>query len=77
MQDGLSKEFKSVKVQPSGQKDIQHIRCEFDHLLNEVLDAIQSGDNDKDPRYIALVKTHLEVASFYAIKGISLAHYAE
>lgn len=60
-------EFGAWPVEGVSIETVNLIRSEFDKLQALIAGAIPSGNG----RYLALVKTNLELANFYAIKGVA------
>lgn len=78
----VNKEFRVHKLNEVGMAKAEHLAALFDTLLNEVLATIEHdpakagiliADFTKtySGREIALVRTHLELASFYAKKAMA------
>ena len=59
-------EFQTHRLNEQGNQKVDAVRIAFDVLLNEVKEVIP------DSRYLALVKTNLEEAAMFAVKGISV-----
>lgn len=62
----MNKEFAVHKVNEVGMAKAQAVAQAFDELLNK-LTPLMTGDG----RYVALVKTKLEEAAFFAKKGVA------
>lgn len=63
----LAEEFRSFAVD-SAQVEAQYeVRAQFDKLLELVSNRVSPNSG----RYLSLVKTKLEEACFFAVKGIS------
>lgn len=58
-------EFRVHRLNEKGLAKAQKLANDFDHLLNELEQDIPPG------RYLAIVKTKLEEACFFAKKGIA------
>lgn len=67
-QKGLAVEFGSWPCQESQVEAINEIKWAFDDLLSKCGNRIPPHNG----RYLALVKTKLEEACMFAVKGISL-----
>lgn len=64
MMDAL---FKSHKLTPAGQGQVEHVKLSFDMLLDSIkLNIAGSG------RYEAMVKTKLEEACMMAVKAVAV-----
>lgn len=61
----VNKEFEVVSLNKEGIKKAQFVSEEFDSLLSQILTVVPEG------RYLSLVRTKLEEASFFAKKGIA------
>lgn len=64
----MNKEFISYKVTLEGLEKINNVRGYFSALLDRLATCVPDG------REFSLVKTKLEEASFFAVKGISVAN---
>lgn len=60
--------FQTFKLNPDGMAKAQVIGESFDQLLTRLLSLCEGGAS----REIALVKTHMEIACFYAKKSMAL-----
>lgn len=66
MATGFAPEFNTWPVEGVSVETVNLIRAEFDKLQALILGYIPAANG----RYASLVKTNLELAGFYAIKGI-------
>ncbi len=62
-------EFKSRKVDDAGQQRIQQVREVLSHALASIEALVPQGG-----RELAIVKTKLEEAGFFAVKAVSAAN---
>lgn len=62
----MNKEFTSYPLNEAGIEKVNKTRASFDALLESLKTDL------KDGREFSIVKTKLEEASFFAIKGISV-----
>lgn len=60
-------EFKVHILNATGKAKAAEIASDFSNLL----DVLESGPCGKDGRDLALVRTHLELASFYAKRAMA------
>jgi hypothetical protein len=78
----VNKEFRVRRLNAIGMAKAVSLAALFDKLLTEVLATIESNPANSGPtiadptrtysgREIALVRTHLELASFYAKKAMA------
>lgn len=63
----IADEFASWQMQPIQVEHADKVRAKFDELL----ETIAAHTPPQNGRYLALVKTKLEEASFFAVKGIA------
>jgi hypothetical protein len=63
----VADEFASWPMTQSGEEAANFIRVKFHDLLS----TIAMNTPPQNARYLALVKTKLEEASFFAIKGVA------
>lgn len=63
----LSPEFGSWPMNETQQKLVDKIRADFDRLQQDIAVCIPAANG----RYLALVKTNLEQACMFAVKGIA------
>jgi hypothetical protein len=63
----IADEFASWAMTPSQFEAMNEVRYGFDQLLTIISNRIPPENG----RYLALVKTKLEEASFFAVKGIA------
>jgi hypothetical protein len=63
----IATEFASWPMTTEGVEAANNIRMAFDNLLTLITNHTPEGNG----RYLSLVKTKLEEASFYAVKGIA------
>lgn len=63
----MNKEFATHRLNQQGIDALTAMRGTFDTLLNSIVDILPAG------RELAIVRTKLEEACFFAIKGISVA----
>lgn len=63
----LAEEFRSFAVDSAQVDAMSEVRGHFDQLLVVISNRISPNNG----RYVSLVKTKLEEACFFAIKGIS------
>lgn len=63
----IADEFASWQMEPAQVEAANEIRGKFDELLT----TIANRTPPQNARYLALVKTKLEEASFFAVKGIA------
>lgn len=63
----VAAEFGFWPVEGNNVATIEQIRIGFDQLLTTIKGGVAPGNE----RYLALVKTKLEEACFYAIKGVA------
>jgi len=62
----MNPEFTVHLLNPQGIEKAQELAKYFDEFLNYIKTVVPEG------RYLSLVKTHLETASFYSKKGMAI-----
>lgn len=67
MASEIRKEFRSYQVDDVGYEEIGKVRIEFETFLTYLENVC-----GKDSREMAIVRTKLEEASFFAIKSLSI-----
>lgn len=69
----VNREFRVHKLNSLGMDRTEHLAEIFDNLLSQVLDTVSTSRAIPalSGREIALVRTHLELASFYAKKAMA------
>lgn len=74
----MNKEFQVHILNERGIVKARNLAANFDNLLTSVLEEIfrspadQIASNYSNGREVALVRTHLELASFYAKKAMAM-----
>ena len=77
----MNREFESYALNERAVENAKQIEKLFDQFLNDVTNVIERPGSSgtillpkqaMNGRYIALLRTHLEIASFYAKKALAV-----